>query len=240
MRRIGCWHRPALVAVAALVALIPSRAPAATANIPSRTLSLPIGGLLLPVPVSGDVRYSIRDGRVEVDGRLAADLSAVQQQATAILAALLNRKQPCGDRLAIRDGRVGARNAALSVVTTIDYGRSACVAGQAMMILPRALYDVEMLLHPVVGPRSLRMRAEVLTLRRHGAELPAQAAAPLRQMLGALVGERIGDLFPAMAPAELALQSLGFVEPQPGRLAASVRASGSVPQATLDRLIDRR
>jgi hypothetical protein len=237
-------RRPAsrvLLASVALLPLLPSAASAATANISPRTLSLPIGGLLLPVPVSGDVRYTMRGGRAEMDGRIAADLAAAQRQAPSILAALLDRKQPCGDRLAVRDGRFGIRDSALSVTASLDYGRSACVAGQAMTILPRSLYDVEMLLHPVVGPRSLRMRAEVLTLRRRGAgELPAQIAAPLRQMLGALVGERIGELFPGAVPADLTLRSLAFEEPQPGRLAVNLRAAGSVPQATFEQLINRR
>ena len=157
-----------------------------------------------------------------------------------MLAAVLDHRQPCGDRVTVRDGHLGARAAALWVVASIDYGRTACIAGQEMKILPRARYEVELLLHPVVGARSLRMRSEVLRLVRRDGALPSAVDTPLRQMLARLVDERIGELFPSAIPAELSLQSLSFDEAQPGRLAAKLCASGNIAQTTLERLVDRR
>ena len=230
----------AMLTAATLLALAPATAWAAKATLAPRTVFLPIGGLQLPVAVSGELLYTLRGGQADIDGRLAADLAAAQQQATALLAALFDRKQPCGERLSVRDGRLGARATALSVIATVDYGRTACIAGQEMKILPRALYDVEMLLHPVVGLRSLRMQAEILTLRRKDGQLPAALDAAMREMLGGMIGQRIGELFPNAVPADLMLQSLSFDEEEPGRLAAKLRASGSISQTTLDQLVERR
>ena len=65
--------------MATLLALAPfgASAAAATATLSQRTLSLPIGRLLLLVPVTGDLRYRLRDGRAEIDGRLTAHLAEV-------------------------------------------------------------------------------------------------------------------------------------------------------------------
>jgi hypothetical protein len=230
------------LAVATLLALAPFGASAAaTATLSQRTLSLPLGRLLLLVPVTGDLRYRLRDGRAEIDGRLTADLAEVRERAPAVLSALLDHRQPCGDRVTVRDGQLGAREAALSVVATIDYGGTACIAGQEIKILPRARYDVELLLHPVVSARSLRMRSEVLRLVRRDGDLPPVVDAPLRLMLAQIVDERIGELFPAGAvPPELALKSLSLAETEPGGLVAHVEAAGTMPQVALDRLLERR
>ncbi len=232
------------MAVAALLSLWPisARAAAATTTaLAPRTLSLPIGRLQLPVPVTGDVRYRIRDGQAEMDGRIAADLAEFQQQAPAVLAVLLDHRQPCGDRLSVRDGHLGARTAALLVVATIDYGRTACIGGQELKILPRSQYEIELLLHPVVSARSLRMRSEVLRLVRRDGPLPVAVDAPLRQMLARLVDERIGELFPSgTVPPDLALKSLSFTDAGTGRLVARIEAAGVVPQSALERLLDRR
>lgn len=230
----------AVVTAASLLALAPASAWAAKATLSPRTLFLPIAGLQLPVAVSGELLYTVRGGQADIDGRLAADLAAAQQQSTALLAALFDRRQPCGERLAVRDGKLGARAAALSVTATVDYGRTACIAGQEVKILPRALYDVEMLLHPVVSARSLRMQAEVLTLRRRDGALPATIDTALRDLLGSLIGQRIGELFPNAVPDALMLQSLSFDEEVPGRLAAKLRASGSISRTALDQLVERR
>lgn len=225
---------------ASLLVLTPAGAGAAKATLAPRTVLVPIAGLQLPVAVSGELLYTVRGGQADIDGRLAADLAAAQQQSTALLAALFDRRQPCGERLSVREGRLGARSAALSVMATVDYGRTACIAGQEMKILPRALYDIEMLLHPVVSARSLRMQAEILALRRRDGQLPATIDTALRDLLGNLISQRIGELFPNAVPDELMLQSLSFDEEAPGRLAAKLRASGSIPRSALDQLVERR
>lgn len=240
----GLARRPRLralrVVLAATALLMPAAAWAAKATLSPRTVFLPIGGLQLPVGVSGELVYTLRSGQADIDGKLAADLASAQKQATPLLAALFDRKQPCGERLSVRSGQLGARGSALAVQASVDYGRTACIAGQEMKILPRALYDVEMLLHPIVGSRSLRMQAEVLTLRRRDGQLPATIDTALRDLLGSLIGQRIGELFPTGVPEDLRLQSLSFDEAEPGRLAARLRTSGSIPQAMLNQLVSRQ
>jgi len=226
--------------LAAGALLTPTATWAAKVTLSPRTIFLPIGGLQLPVGVSGEFLYTLRSEQADIDGRLAADLASAQKQATPLLAALFDRKQPCGERLTVRDGKLGARGSALAVQATVDYGRSACIGGQEVKILPRSRYDVDMLLHPVVGARSLRMQAEVLTLRRRDGDLPATIDTALRDLLGSLIGQRIGELFPAAVPGDLTLQSLSFDEEEPGRLAAKLRASGSISRTTLDQLVGRR
>lgn len=222
-----------------LVPAISDAAPA-TITLPERTVSVPIGGLHLAVPVAGDVRYHVRADRAIFEGRATADLAHLQDRAPAVLSALFNQKQNCGEQLSVRDGRIGAREAALLIVATVEYGRNACLAGRQMEVVPRALYGVEMLLRPVVGARSLRFQAEVLELRKQSGELPAALLGPMRQLLGALVSQRIGELFPAAVPPEVSLKSLDFVEAKSKRLAARIEIGGNVLRDTFDRLLERR
>jgi hypothetical protein len=109
-----------------------------------------------------------------------------------------------------------------------------------MKILPRAVYSVEMLLRPLVGARSLRFQAEVVKLRKQSGELPPALLEPMRQLLGTLVGERIGELFPASIPPEVSLKRLEFVEAKSKGLVARIDVGGNVPRDTFDRLLQRR
>jgi hypothetical protein len=226
-----------------MVLLVPavSEAAPATITLPERIISVPIGGLQLAVPVTGDVRYQVRADQAIFEGRATADLAHLQDRAPAVLAALFDQKQVCGEQLSVREGRIGAREAALLVIATVDYGRNACVAGRQMKVLPRAVYDVEMLLHPVVGARSLRFQAEVVELRKQSGQLPVALVEPLRQLLGTLVGQRIGELFPAASvPPDVSLKRLEFAEAKSKRLVARIDIGGNVPRDAFDRLLQRR
>ncbi len=229
-----------LLALAVVLGPTPSEAAPATATLPGRTLSVPIAGLNLPVPVTGDVRYQVRDDRAIFDGRAAVDLARLQDRAPAVLSALFDQKQVCGEQLSVRKGQFGAREAALLVNATVDYGRKACIAGREVNVLPRALYDLEMLLHPLVGARSLKFLAEVVALRKQNGELPAVLLEPVRQFLGTLVSQRIGELFPAgSVPQDVTLKSLDFNQ-KSGRLMAQVEVEGSVPRSVFERLLEKQ
>lgn len=231
--------RPVIAAALALAMVAGTgTARAATAELPSRTIPLPLKGTTLPVPVGGQVTYSSGDPTA-VDARLTADLASAQREATAVLAALLNRDDDCGDRLNVEDGRLGAQASALRVEGVVDYGRTACVGGRSLTVVPRNAYDVDMLLHPVVAARSIRVRAEVLDLRPHGGgQMPDSLGAALKQTVGELVSKRIGELFPSgAAPADLALRSLTFDESKSGVLTARLEGSGSMPRSLLERLL---
>ena len=232
--------RSLLLALAIALGPAPSQGAPATATLPGRTLSVPIAGLTLPVPVTGDVRYRVRDDQAIFEGRAAADLARLQDRAPAVLSALFDQKQVCGEQLSVRKGQFGARGAALLVNATVDYGRNACIAGREVNILPRALYDLEMLLHPLVGARSLKFQAEVVALRKQSGELPAVLLEPVRQFLGTLVSQRIGELFPAgSVPPDVTLKSLDFNQ-KSGRLMAQVEVEGSVPRSTFERLLEKQ
>ena len=98
-----------------------------------------------------------------------------------------------------------------------------------------------MLLHPVIQSRSLRLRAEVLEVRATGSGIPAFAEAPLKETLGRVISQRIGELFPTGGvPADATLRTLSFAEVGRGTVVARIELSGSLPQPTLDRLIGRR
>jgi hypothetical protein len=229
-----------LFALTLLVVPAFCEAAAATITLSERMLPVPIRGLQLAVPVAGEVRYHVLGDRTNFQGRATADLAHLQDRAPAVLAALFDQKQVCGEQLSVRDGRIGAREAALLIVATVDYARNACLAGRQMKILPRAGYHVEMLLRPLVGARSLRFQAEVVELRKQHGELPAALLEPLRHLLGTLVGERIGQLFPPSIPPEVSLKGLEFVEARPKRLAARLDIEGSVPRETFARLLEGR
>ena len=214
---------------------------AATARLAPQTVPVPVHGMVVPVPVTGDVNYATRDGTADVQGRLTGDLAAAQKQSTALLQALLDRDARCGDYIAVRDGKLGAQAPALRVTGTVDYGRKACLSGKEITVVPRSPVFVDMLLYPVVAPRSLRVRAEILELRPQDASMPASAIAPLKEALSRVVSQRIGELFPAgSVPADVALKSLSFAEAKGGGLIAQVEGSGKLPQATLDQFIQRR
>jgi hypothetical protein len=212
---------------------------AASAEITRRTVTVPFRDLVLPVPVSGDLTYARHDGTAVVDGRLEAELAAVQKHSTAVLRALINRHAPCGERISVREGQIGARAAALRVTGTAEYERTICVAGNPTTIVPRTPIHIEMLLHPIVQPRSLRVHAQVVDVTASGTTIPS-LAKPLKETLGTLISERIGELFPAGAvPADTAVKSISFDEVGRGGLIARAEFSGRLPQAMLDRILRR-
>lgn len=214
---------------------------AATAKLAQRTVMVPVRDLMLPVPVSGDLTYKTLGQTAVVDAKLQADLAAAQEQSTALLRALIDRNTPCGDRIAVREGQINARAPALRVTGTADYQRTVCIAGSEMSVVPRSPIHLDMLLHPVVQSRSLRVRAEVLEVRAEGPSVPPSAEGLLKETLGKVISERIGELFPAGAvPADAALKSVSFDEVGRGALVARVELSGSLPRHTLDRLIGQR
>jgi hypothetical protein len=212
---------------------------AASAKIARRTVTVPVRDLKLPVPVSGDLTYAMREGTAVVDGRLEAELAAAQKHSTELLRALINRHTPCGERISVRQGQIGARAPALRVTGTADYERTICVAGNPTTIVPRSPIRIDLLLHPIVQPRSLRVRAQVVDVSASGTTIPS-LAGPLKATLGTVISDRIGELFPAGAlPADTALKSISFDEVGRGALIARVEFSGSLPQAMLDRIIRR-
>ncbi|MBK8175451.1 MAG: hypothetical protein IPK66_09400 [Rhodospirillales bacterium] len=233
--------RLAAVMAAALAScgLMPMHAVAATATLAPRSIPVPLGQDTLPVTVSGVADYETHDGKATGEARLTGDLASAQQLATSVLRALLDRDQRCGEHIAVREGHFAARAPALEVTALIDYERRACFAGKTMTIVPRSDISVDMLLHPVVGPRSLKVRGEVLTLRSAGTAIPSAAEGALRQALSALVSERIGELFPASAPDDLRLQEVAFADGDAGQLIARIGVVGSMPQSLLDRLTHR-
>jgi hypothetical protein len=229
-----------LLTALAVVAMT-SDALAATAKLATRTVMVPISDLVLPVSLSGDLKYKAVGQTAVVDGKLTADLIAAQEQSTALLRALIDRNTRCGDRIAIKEGRIGARSPALRVTGTADYQRTVCLAGNEVSVVPRSPIHLDMLLHPVVQSRSLRVRAEVLEVRAEGPSVPPSAQGLLKETLGHVISERIGELFPAGAvPSDAALKSVSFDEVGRGALMARVELSGSLPQHMLERLIGQR
>ena len=211
---------------------------AATSRSVSRTLAVPLKGLTLQVPVSGRIEYTTRDGRAAVQSTLSGDLSAIQRQSNAVLRALLDRQEACGDRIAVRDGRIGARAPALRVIGTVDYEKAACLGGRQVILIAKAPVFIDMLLYPVVQPRSLTVRTQVLDVRVPAAGIPRGLQPGVRDTFAKAISSHIGELFPAgMVPPGMSLQSLSFEEAKPGRLSARVEAAGSLPQASLERFL---
>jgi hypothetical protein len=212
---------------------------AASAKIVRRTVTVPLRDFVLPVPVSGDLTYATREGTAVVDGRLQAELTAAQKHSTALLRALINRHTSCGERISVREGQIGARAPALRVTGTADYERTVCFAGNPTTIVPRSPIHIDLLLHPIVQPRSLRVRAQVVDVSASGTTIPS-LAGPLNETLGTVISDRTGELFPAGAlPADTALKSISFDEVGRGSLIARIEFSGSLPQAMLDRILRR-
>jgi hypothetical protein len=103
-----------------------------------------------------------------------------------------------------------------------------------MTVVPRSPVYVDMLLHPVVQARSLRVRTEVLDVCASGAAMPSSAEPALKEILGRVISQRIGELFPAGGvPANVRLKSISFEEGKHSRLAARVEGAGSLPDRRL-------
>jgi hypothetical protein len=85
----------------------------------------------------------------------------------------------------------------------------------------------------------LRVRTQVVEVSASGTAITS-LAGPLKETLGTVISDRIGELFPAGAlPADTALKSISFDEVGRGSLIARVEFSGSLPQAMLDRILRR-
>ena len=93
---------------------------------------------------------------------LAADLSDLQDNITAVLGAQLNKAETCGERIGIRNAALSPRDPATLVVVQLHYERWACFGRDTVNEMAEGNGTIEMKLTPAVGEDgTLRLVPEV-------------------------------------------------------------------------------
>jgi hypothetical protein len=100
---------------------------------------------------------------------LAADLSDLQDNVTAVLAAQLNKAETCGERIGIRDAALSPRDPAVLVVVQLHYERWACFGRDSVNEMAEGNGTIEMKLTSAVGEDgTLRLVPEVVRIDAEG------------------------------------------------------------------------
>jgi hypothetical protein len=100
---------------------------------------------------------------------LAADLSDLQDNMTAVLAAQLNKAETCGERIGIRNAALSPRDPAASVVVQLHYERWACFGRDTVNEMAEGNGTIEMKLTAAVGEDgALRLVPEVVRIDAEG------------------------------------------------------------------------
>ncbi len=140
-------------------------------NLPKVTNSINIAGQTLLIPVSGAVSLtSTENGHDLFSLKLAADLSDLQQNITAIVRTEVARSPRCGERIELRQATLTPLVSASLVVTNLHYERWVCPPGQAG---PMEVADsdgvLEVKLTPSVEPSAgLRLVSEISRVNADG------------------------------------------------------------------------
>jgi len=203
--------------------LIDTESQGLTFNLPKVTNSINIAGQTLLIPASGTVSLiSTENGHDLFSLKLAADLSDLQQNITAIVRSDVARSPRCGERIELRQATLTPLASASLVVADLHYERWVCPPGQAS---PMEVADsdgvLEVKLTPSVDPNAgLRLASEIKRVNADGllrdllrsgdlgVTLREQIAASL---LAAL--QKIADLkatLPPVARESATLQNVQF------------------------------
>src|SRR5208337_2851462 len=136
--------------------LIDTESQGLTFNLPKVTNSINIAGQTLLIPASGTVSLiSTENGHDLFSLKLAADLSDLQQNITAIVRSDVARSPRCGERIELRQATLTPLASASLVVADLHYERWVCPPGQAS---PMEVADsdgvLEVKLTPSVDPNA--------------------------------------------------------------------------------------
>jgi hypothetical protein len=100
---------------------------------------------------------------------LAADLSDLQDNMTAVLGALLNKAETCGERIGIRNATLSPRDPAALVMVQLHYERWACFGRDTVNEMAEGNGTIEMKLTAAVGEDgALRLVPEVVRIDAEG------------------------------------------------------------------------
>ncbi|MGA9542584.1 MAG: hypothetical protein WBQ85_03395 [Candidatus Sulfotelmatobacter sp.] len=93
---------------------------------------------------------------------LAADLSDLQDNMTAVLGAQLNKAETCGERIGIRNATLSPQDPATLVVVQLHYERWACFGRETVNEMAEGNGTIKLKLTPAVGEDgTLRLMANV-------------------------------------------------------------------------------
>lgn len=115
------------------------------------------------ITTSGVISESVAEGSQNIFKlELTADLSDLQDNITAVLAAQLNKADPCGERIGIRNAALSPRDPATLVLVQLHYERWACFGRDTVNEMAEGNGTIEVKLTPTVGEDgTLRLVPEV-------------------------------------------------------------------------------
>ncbi len=122
------------------------------------------------ITTSGVISEGVADGGQNTFKlELAADLSDLQDNMTAVLRTQLNKAEPCGERIGIQNAALSPRDPATMVVVQLHYERWACFGRDTVNEMAEGNGTIEMKLTAAVGEDgTLRLVPEVARIDAAG------------------------------------------------------------------------
>jgi hypothetical protein len=222
-------------------------------TIPPVRTSLIVQNQPVAVIVSGSVSGAAADhNTVAFHLNLTADLSDLQQNMTALLAAQLNRSEKCGERLTIDRALLAPQVPAALLTANLHYEKWACARVFGKEVVKRLVGGngvVKVRLSPAVeAGHAIRLQSDLESIRADGSlgeSLRSGSLGPaLREKIRATLASAM-DKANLQAAIPAALQPVAAVEgaqftDRAGRLCLDLSGEVRISPAQLRALIDQR
>jgi hypothetical protein len=196
-------------------------------TIPARKSTIGLGGQAVGITTSAVITRASGDGNYKVEA--TTDLAGLQENIGAILGALMNKEDRCGERIRVKEATITPETPTAVAMTRLHYERWVCSPGYGgTREMTEGNATVVMKLTAGVGENGqVRVAAEMLQVEaeRFFADLLKSGAlgAELREKTSAAVTAVVVNLKTELpAAGEAAARSARFASPREGELSVVV------------------
>lgn len=192
-------------------------------TIPARKSSIKLGGQMVGVTTSAVITRASGDGLYKVEA--TTDLAGLQENIGAILGALMNREDRCGERVRVKEATITPEIPMAVAMARLHYERWVCSPGYGgTREMTEGNATVEMKLTAGVGENGqVRVAAEMMQVEaeRFFADLlkSGTLGEELREKMAGAVMAAVGNLKAELpAAGEATTRSARFASPREGEL----------------------
>jgi hypothetical protein len=229
-----------------------ARAEDVTIRIPPIRTSVTVENQAIAVAVSGVITRTAHDRTADVFRlEIAGDLADVQEHATELLRAQLNRDERCGERIDIQRATLVPRSPAAVLTVQLHYERWGCAKAFGKQIVKRLAGGngtVEVKLTPAIEQgKAVRLDPEVGAidadgslgdLLRSGQLGDALREKIVRSLTRAMQpGTNLGTALPPAVQQYVTLQEVRFAPTAAGRLGLALTGEVRMPAAQAEALL---
>ncbi len=192
-------------------------------TIPARKSSIKLGGQMVGVTTSAVITRASGDGLYKVEA--TTDLAGLQENIGAIMGALMNREDRCGERVRVKEATITPEIPMAVAMARLHYERWVCSPGYGgTREMTEGNATVEMKLTAGVGENGqVRVAAEMMQVEaeRFFADLlkSGTLGEELREKMAGAVMAAVGNLKAELpAAGEATTRSARFASPREGEL----------------------